>query len=388
LENALFKFIKFRYVIFLLAIGVWLFFSLAWETDRNMVRRWVYPYTSRLAVWSTQCDPRAPRWQQALIRELSTGYDSPANQLVFVKASGQATGCFNGWTGTPVLSERVGAGTRLRLASLSKIITFAGLARAWHDQGGWLERPLISGLSAAEFKDPRVLEIRLHHLIGHSAGFDRMKTPDPMVIRDQKPWCPGGLEELKKISLDFAPGTRNVYSNLGFCLAAEMYRAQFGREFSDSVFQEMRLADYGLNYLDTEDSPVSFNFMNQEFYDAGFVRYFDWHALRTSMGVTGNAAGLSRFIAENRGLIGLSQSMKSEPLSCNEGAAESCYNGFLERRKIDGVTLWNQKGYLYGMSGIFVIDEQGNFMVWLGAGDTGRPGAVYEHVLKVFARHR
>src|SRR5690554_7860716 len=80
---------------------------LAWETDSNQVRRWLYPLKGHLAAWSTQCTDETPEWLQQLSRQMATEHDSPANQLAYVSTTGELFSCTNGWEGTPLFSPRV-----------------------------------------------------------------------------------------------------------------------------------------------------------------------------------------------------------------------------------------------------------------------------------------
>lgn len=360
-----------RFVAYLLLLCSIFLPWLAWETDRNMVRRWVYPTTGQLAALSTRCDATAPTWLLALARQIPMRLDSPANQIAFVDQSGTQSSCVNGWEGHPLISKRVTADTRFRFASLSKLVTFFGVA---HEQAqslaDWLDQPLTQVLGVRPpFRDPRIAQIKVRHLLNHSAGFDRMRAKDPMVIDDQKPWCPGQLEKLADTSLQFTPGARHAYANLGFCLAAAAYEKHMGRSLWSALEQDMHLSRYGVGYLDEADSPIAYNFMHNEMRGPEFVEHFDWQALRAPMGMTGSAQGLAHFVADNRALLDFARGMHDPGIPCNESVLESCMDGFLERRSMEDTTVWLQRGYLYGMASLFVMDKAGNFLVWLGSGE-------------------
>lgn len=342
----------------------------AWETDRNMVRRWIYPLTGHLAAWSTRCDEETPPWLKKAASALATHYASPTNQLVFVSASGKQSGCTNGWLSTPLLSQRTTPETRFRFASLSKVVAFIGLAQPdIAADTRWLDDVLVQTLRVSPpYRDARVDQIRIRHLLNHSAGFDRMRTTDPMVVDKKTPWCPGHVGELAQTVLQFSPGTRYAYANLGYCLAAVAYKQRFGRSLWAALDQDMHLSSYGVDYLYRADSPVVYNFMNEPMRGPEFIEDFDWRALKAPMGMTGHAAGLARFITAHRKLLALARGMHDSRVACNEEVPESCYDGLLERRRVGATRVWLQRGYLYGMSALFLMDQQGNFIVWLGAG--------------------
>ena len=340
-----------------------------------MVRRWVYPVTAQLSALSTQCDETAPTWLPSLAQKIPVQLDSPANQLVLVDSSGVLSGCANGWEAYPLISKRVTEDTRFRFASLSKLVTFFGVTHEQaQGQADWLSLPLVQVLGLTPpFRDPRIAQIQVRHLLNHSAGFDRMRVKDPMVIDDQRPWCPGQAEKLADTSLQFTPGSRHAYANLGFCLAVVAYERHTGRSLWDALEQDMHLSGYGLGYLDEIDSPVAYNFMHNKMRGPEFVGHFDWRALRAPMGMTGSAKGLARFVADHRAVLEFSRGMHDAGTPCNEAVLESCMDGFLERRRFENTTVWQQRGYLYGMAALFVMDEKGNFLVWLGSGETEPP---------------
>lgn len=357
------------YLLLLAAIfGPWL----AWETDRNMVRRWLYPAKGQLVALTTRCDAGAPAWLAASTRRLARGMDSPANQLAYVDAQGNIHACHNGWQGLPLASPRVDDGTPFRLASLSKIVAFIGLtAQPPAQTAQWLDTRLVDDLGLhANLADARVADIRIRDLLQHSAGFDRLQAEDSMVIRDTPPWCPAQPQQLAHTELQFTPGSRHAYANLGFCLAEVAHARHFGRDLWQVLETDLRMGDDGLAALADVDSPVQYNFMHQAFYDPGFTRHFDWQALRSSMGLTGNARGLARFIHRHRDRLALSRSMHDAAIACDETRPLSCFDGFLERKRVDGRLLWTQGGYLYGMSARFLLVPDGQMLIWLGAGDS------------------
>ena len=377
------------YALLLTAIfGPWL----AWETDRNMVRRWIYPVKGHLAAWSTRCDPGTPPWVRALARDLAIRHGSPANQLVFVDAQGHQRGCVNGWQATPLFSLRLQHDTPLRLASLSKMVSFMGLVQAEAaGQAQWLDQPVVALLDLhPPFADARVADIRIRDLLRHSAGFDRMRSIDPMTEFDKRPWCPADVGQLGRARLDFAPGSRFAYGNLGYCLAAVAYEKHFGHSLWAALEEDLHLSAYGLDYLDRRDTPVRYNFMHQNMFEEKDLARLDWHSLRAPMGMTGPAQGVARFVAEHRQLLQFARAMRNDAIACDESRHASCFDGFLERFRADNTVRWGQRGYLYGMAASFVMDEAGNFVVWLGTGESRpllAPGARIEQALLTATAH-
>lgn len=371
----------YRLLAYILLIGVIFFPWLAWENDNNKMRRWIYPLKGQLAAWSTRCDAQAPPWLGTLTNAMATEYDSPANQLVFVNRSGAVSVCVNGWQGTPIFSQRLEPDTPMRLASLSKIVSFIGMTDVSKFQSAnWLNTLLADILIlSSSYVDERVRDIRVRNLLNHSAGFDRFKTEDPIArfqnpLQPQLSWCPYDLGQLAHIRLDYAPGSRFSYHNLDYCLVAAAYEKYFGRSLWTALDQDFNLHGYGLDWLDRRDTSVAYNFMHAGLTSPGadFVQQIDWYAARAPMGLTGNASGLARFIQDHRPQLALAQNMRDDTIFCEPRKQLECFDGFLNRIQVNGQWLWQQGGYLYGMAALFVMDEGGNFIVWLGAGE-GRP---------------
>lgn len=363
-----------RWLLYACLLGIIFGPWLAWETDRNQVRRALYPVRGQLAAWSTQCSAQAPTWLGTLTQALATAHDSPANQLALIAPDGTASTCTNGWEDLPVLSPRLAPDTPMRLASLSKIISFMGMTHLPPAARSlWLETPLVQAVALQPpYADTRVGAIRIRHLLNHSAGFDRLKSDDPMATLRHRPWCPSQLQQLAHTPLDYPPGERFSYHNLDYCLAAAAYEHQFGRSLWEVLEADMHLHDYGLDWLDRRDTPVQYNFMHSAFFGPDFTQKLDWQAARAPMGLTGNASGIAHFIHTHRDLLEFSKGMRDDTIACKPQSNRSCYDGFLNRTTAHGRTVWQQGGYLYGMAALFVMDEAGNLLVWLGAGE-GRP---------------
>ena len=422
-------------LLLLLVFGPWL----AWETDRNRVRRWLYPAKGQLVSASTRCDAQAPAWLRQAAKTLARRFDSPANQLVYWPAGGQMQGCVNGWHGTPLLSPRVTEGTRFRMASLSKVVTFIGLLSApdgvGQPAGGnqaagvaqpvvanaavlgaaaggatpaagggvlpvaaagqqwpvWMDVPLaqvlVPDVPDASYKDARVAAIRVRHLLNHSAGFDRLKEADPMLMRDITPWCPYATERIASETLQFAPGTRYSYANVGYCLVPVLYERVTQQDFFHHLSHALQMQAYGMAFIDQQDAELSYNFMHQEFYGSDFMRYFDARALRTSMGITGNAKGLAQFVHDNWQTFIAFHALRDDSIVCGKTEENSCFDGVMQRRIIDGKNIWIQRGYLPGMGAVLLVDEAGNLLIWLGAGEAAKAQENTSYLEGLFAKN-
>jgi N-acyl-D-amino-acid deacylase len=138
-----------------------------------------------------------------------------------------------------------------RLCSLSKTITAVAILQLV--QGGRLRLddkvlPILgaAGPRVARISDPRVSDITVRHLLQHSGGFDRARSGDVVFMpgaaeaaRRQNgplpPDCPTILRDTLERKLDFAPGERFAYSNIGYCMLGRVVERVTGTAYEAYV---------------------------------------------------------------------------------------------------------------------------------------------------------
>ena len=142
-------------------------------------------------------------------------------------------------TGEPVQPDSL-----FRIASVSKSVTAAAVMQL-------VERGLIS-LDTAVFPylargtpvDARLNRITVRHLLQHSGGWDRTLTFDPVanalpVASDMGVPAPPDTATLVRWllgqPLQFDPGTREAYSNIGYVLLGEVIAKASGQRYEDQV---------------------------------------------------------------------------------------------------------------------------------------------------------
>jgi N-acyl-D-amino-acid deacylase len=148
--------------------------------------------------------------------------------------------------GTPVEPTSL-----FRLASLSKTVT--AVAALQLVQEGRLELdarvlPLLGeiGPRTDKIADRRVRDITVRHLLQHTAGFDRDKSGDPMFMPYAAaaakrqggalpPDCPTIMRDTLERRLDFAPGARFEYSNVGYCILGRVIERVTGAPYEAHV---------------------------------------------------------------------------------------------------------------------------------------------------------
>lgn len=146
-------------------------------------------------------------------------------------------------------------------------------------------------INSESLKDARVADITISDLLSHRAGFDRNTAPDTMV--SLWPWCPYHVKNLQRITLNFDSNSKNIYSNVGYCLLSkiienvysksyvEMSRGYFNFDSSDIRFIQSHIADRP-NIPDVSNDD---DFINLDFY-----------ALASVEGLTGNSNEIVRCI--------------------------------------------------------------------------------------------
>jgi len=153
----------------------------------------------------------------------------------------------------------------MRIASISKPLTAAAVLSLAREERLSLDDTLFSlleqhpagwDLEAARALDPRWSEITNRQLLQHTAGFDREKSKDTMfeVVRITAAL---GVRRRLRIEdvvqyqltqpLDFAPGDRVSYSNVGYCLLGRVLEAVTKQSYEECM-RELVLNPCGMEH--------------------------------------------------------------------------------------------------------------------------------------------
>jgi CubicO group peptidase (beta-lactamase class C family) len=131
----------------------------------------------------------------------------------------------------------------LRIGSNSKVLTAMAILHL-KDQGlidldsRFLD--ILTQYQLASDGDARLRNITIRDLLRHSGGWDRDKSGDPMGWQgpvskalgiDMPVLCPDIIRYMMGQPLDFAPGTRQVYSNLGYCILGRVIEKISGEPY-------------------------------------------------------------------------------------------------------------------------------------------------------------
>jgi N-acyl-D-amino-acid deacylase len=141
--------------------------------------------------------------------------------------------------------------SKFRIASISKPITAAAILRLIEQGKLKLDDHVFELLALVEPKkgfDPRWKDITIRHLLQHTGGWDRGKSFDAMFINEKicsqlkipSPAMPGDiLRYMLEQPLDFDPGARYAYSNLGYSILGRVIEKVTGGPYEDFVLREV-----------------------------------------------------------------------------------------------------------------------------------------------------
>ena len=146
-------------------------------------------------------------------------------------------------------NEKVEPNHVFRLASLSKLITSVAIMRLEEEGKLGLDdkvfgtEGILNDSVYLSYKDPRVEDITISHLLLHKAGWSK-HYGDPMfmphvVARRTGAELPVQTEDVIKYAmtrkLNYKPGTRYSYSNLGYAILGEIIEEVTGMGYEDYV---------------------------------------------------------------------------------------------------------------------------------------------------------
>lgn len=197
-----------KLVLLTLLVGSLLLLKLSFDYRNNYLSDYFFYYPSH-------CRGDAGSAAFELINKLhALGYTG--FQLSYSSPSGRTFDCAAGWRRREFPFQSVSLSSRFRYASVSKVftsmVTMELIQKGVISESDKLVK--ILGLQGA-FLDARIKKITLGDLLRHRAGFARGEY-DPMFAAD--PWCPRNPSRLQALRLNYAPGQKYAYSNLGYCL--------------------------------------------------------------------------------------------------------------------------------------------------------------------------
>lgn len=247
-----------------------------------------------LVLDSLYCEGIKRDWLKKVASYSIQDLDYTNLQLSYVDSEGNNSTCIAGWEGLPYLSRKVDDDTIFSYASVTKIFTSELVLDLVRKHKISLDDKLISFLPEIRDKkleDIRVADISISDLLSHRAGFDRRLTPDTML--SVSPWCPYKIEALQHITLDFEPNSKSIYSNLGYCLLAQVIENIYSKSYVEISQDYFSFKDSHLYYIQEQQAnKPKIPRINK----SKNLENFDFYALLPVGGLVGNSNDLSRYI--------------------------------------------------------------------------------------------
>jgi CubicO group peptidase (beta-lactamase class C family) len=217
-------------------------------------------------------------------------------RLVYAKGFGTA----NSETG-----EEVKPGHLFRIASVSKLITAVAVMKLYEE--GKLDlnekvfgpNGILNDSIYLSYKDPRVEEISIQHLMNHTAGWSRY-AGDPMfsplyIARKMHVPAPAHMEQILQFTLtrnlNYNPGTRYSYSNLGYGILGMIIEKKSGMPYQDYVVMNL------LKPLDIHDMHIGKSYYHDKYPNE--VRYHSSGGRMTTYDMGGSGETVPIFYGGN-----------------------------------------------------------------------------------------
>jgi N-acyl-D-amino-acid deacylase len=197
----------------------------------------------------------------AAMRTIIDRHGLPGAALAITKDGRLVLAKGYGWANVAA-GEPVRPDTLFGLASLSKSITAVATLKLVEQGKLRLDDRVFSILKinppAGARVDPRLRAITVRHCLNHSGGWDRSVRGDPInwepqicrALRLRPPLSPRQfLSFVVTMPLDFAPGTDQRYSNVGYIILGEVVAAVAGQAYQRFVADEV-LRPMGITRLE------------------------------------------------------------------------------------------------------------------------------------------
>ncbi len=159
--------------------------------------------------------------------------------------------------------RHVEADSLFRIASISKPITAVAVLQLVDAGKVHLDEPVMNfirlkpHIEPGKSPDPRWYKVTLRHCLQHTGGWDRDRSGDPIVIPNKIASALGTrvpvppedvVRYMMGQSLDFDPGLRFAYSNLGYLLLGRLIETATNRRYEEVVRQDV-LAPLGIRNM-------------------------------------------------------------------------------------------------------------------------------------------
>lgn len=292
--------------------------------------------------------------------------------------------------------EEVKPGHLFRIASISKLITAVAIMKLCEEGMLDLDAPvfgedgLMNDSLFLSYRDQRVEEITIRHLLNHTAGWSRY-AGDPLfsslsIARKMGIDPPAGFHEVLQYTLtkrlNYRPGTSYSYSNLGYAILGKIIERTSGMPYQDYVVMNL------LKPLDIHDMHIGKSYYHEKYPNevryhssAGemIARSFDGSGdlvpiyyggnnielLGPAGGWVASAPELIRFLTAVDGFPDQPDILRPETVA-QMADPEFAGRGLFGWRGSDRYGTWWRTGYLTGSSALMVRQKDGlNWVVMI-----------------------
>ena len=233
--------------------------------------------------------------------------------------------------------------------------------------------------------DARVADITISDLLSHRAGFDRNITNDSMM--STSPWCPYDIKMLQRMTLDFEPNSKNVYSNVGYCLLSKVIENIYLKSYTDISQDYFNFDNSDIHFIQSNmaDQPNIPNISND-----AYLSHLDFYALASVGGLTGSSNELARHIYNMNRTSYPNVISRPEHINCDKNKVRGCH-GFssYEYAPSAELTLYWRDGRLPKASALVAMDSNGGVLSFL-TNTTNETTWLKQHnklVAKIYTSH-
>lgn len=366
------KLYKYFFTYSIVAVSFWLYFQFA--TYPFKVARWLQPFETEVTLLTSRVCSPSSSWVKMFVEHAARYQGAYSAQVVFLSAEKLTHTCKFGYK-NKIFGEQVTAEHRYRYASTTKLITTTAILNLVNEGKIFLDDRLVDFFpELSEFKDGRIRQITIAHLLNHSAGFNRLTLKgDPMFLRRNTPWCPNDLLKLQSVVLTYPPGEKQAYSNIGYCLLGEVIHRVTSETYRDYVDREFLLSKRNIKFVNNYyySDEVRYDYRYEEWFNDTYLELFDFEAISSAAGLSGSATALAQLFWDIHHKKGNSPFVLSAPaVSCNLKKVTGCLSlGLFHYQPEEyGIALHFHEGYLPGSASIAIVDSFGGVMVLLKSG--------------------
>ncbi|MBD3655337.1 serine hydrolase domain-containing protein [Marinobacter sp.] len=352
-------------VLFLIPLSFMVHF---WITDHRGVMRFLYPAEAVVSHLGAECSYGSPDWLIDAAKAGIWSLKALSTQVAFVDEYGVLSHCESGWERS-IFGKPVHADSKFRYGSLTKPVTSAAILSletisdfdlSTDVSKYFLDANHEEDVDASEFAS---LDEVLRHVSGIQGEVFTIK---------EKPWCPYSMGERENYAFKKESKSKIKYSNLGFCILGAVVAREIGGDYRASVSKLFNLEERGISFLNGWDAPdfVTRDFRYNDFYGISVPARFDYYAISSTAGMAGSASSYARLIKD---LLseGYRDFVTEKVEGCDSREIRKCYGrAFYVYQTASGEVVNVKEGYLPGSSGVVIINDRNEVLVWLGNSDT------------------